>query len=69
MGSMVAVVNDELQIIWREGTSGPVKVLSVQLPGGTTNIHAKTQNNQATARIQIRHLANSSVVLPLLQPI
>jgi hypothetical protein len=45
MGSMVVLVNDELEIIWREGTSGPVKVLSVLLPGGTMKT-VQTQNNQ-----------------------
>jgi hypothetical protein len=27
--SMVVLVSDELEIIWKEGTSGPVKILSI----------------------------------------
>ena len=53
---MVVLVSDELEIIWKEGTSGPVKVLSMHLPGGTKNTMQRLRIINATVKIQIRHL-------------
>ena len=48
-------MSDELEIIAKEGTSGPVKVLSMHLPGGTKNTMQRLRIN-ATVKIQIRCL-------------
>jgi hypothetical protein len=54
--SMVILVSDKLEIIWKEGTSGPVKVTIIHSPGGTNNIVQRLRIIDATAKIQIRHL-------------
>jgi hypothetical protein len=54
--SMVVLVSDELEINWKEGTSGPVKVLSMHLAGGTKNAMQRLGIIDATAKIQNRHL-------------
>jgi hypothetical protein len=68
IASIVGLVNDELEMIWNEGTSGPGKVLSMHLPGGTEKTMQSLRIINVLAKIQIRHLADPSLVLSLHQP-